>query len=230
MMEKPGKRSLTRIDGPPLTYVLPQPEIRGVISVEQALSSRRSRRSFSADAVPAEDLSQILWAAYGITEPFVGDLHASGGFRTAPSAGGLYPLELYLLAGNLEGIDPGVYRYVPTDHRVVRVIGRDVKTELSSAALDQEMIAEAPACLLYTAVYSRNTRRYGKRGSERYVCMDLGHSAQNVYLQAEALQLGTCAVGAFNDRAVRAVMQLQKNEVPLYIMPIGKTHKIPGSR
>ena len=93
---------------------------------------------------------------------------------------------------------------------------------MASAALDQDMIEAAPACLFYSAVYSRSTNAYGRRGSERYVCMDLGHSAQNVYLQAEALHLGTCAIGAFNDLAVKRLMQLPDHETPLYIMPVGR--------
>ena len=214
------------MEGPPLVYILPSPVTEGGMAVEKALSRRRSRRSFTGDPVAAEDLSQLMWAAYGLTEPFVGDLHEKGGFRTAPSAGGLYPLELYVLVGHVEGIDPGVYRYVAAEHQIIRVIDRDVKKELSAAALHQEMISSAQACLFYSAVFSRSTMRYGSRGSERYVCMDLGHSAQNVYLQAEALHLGTCAIGAFDDRAVRKVMQLPEEEVPVYIMPIGKYHRI----
>jgi SagB-type dehydrogenase family enzyme len=148
-----------------------------------------------------------------------------GGLRTAPSAGATYPLQLYVLIGKVTGIEPGVYKYVPQGHRIIRVIDRDVKASLASAALGQEMIKIAPACLFYSADFSLTTGRYGERGRERYVCMDLGHSAENVYLQAEALHLGTCAVGAFNDAEVRAVMQLPANEEPLYIMPIGRYYQ-----
>lgn len=204
-----------------LTYTLPTPDLRGSRPFEKVLSQRRSRRSYSGGAVSIEEISQILWAANGISET-PDHLRKSKKLRTAPSAGATYPLEVYLLAGNITGIDPGVYRHNPSGHRLKRVIERDIKTEMASAALDQDMIETAPACLFFSAVYDRSTMVYGQRGSERYVCMDLGHSAQNVYLQAEALQLGTCAIGAFNDLAVRRLMQLPDHETPLYIMPIGR--------
>jgi SagB-type dehydrogenase family enzyme len=222
-----NKVVLTRTDSAQLTYILPSPRIEGIISVEEALSNRRSHRSYLKDAIFAEDISQILWAAYGITMPLTGYPQTRGGLRTAPSAGALYPLELYVLIGNVKDIEPGVYKYIPLSHKIIRVIDKDVKKELSTAALNQEMISIAPACLFYSAVFIRSTEKYGDRGRERYVCMDLGHSAQNVYLQAEALHLGTCAIGAFIDDEVRKVMQLPAEEEPLYIMPIGKYYNKP---
>jgi SagB-type dehydrogenase family enzyme len=204
-----------------LTYTLPVPDVKGSRSFEEVLSKRRSRRSFSRSAVSVEEISQILWAANGISET-LDHSRTDRKLRTAPSAGATYPLELYLLAGNITGIDPGVYRHNPFEHSLTRIIDRNIKTEMASAALDQDMIETAPACLFYSAVYDRSTNVYGRRGSERYVCMDLGHSAQNVYLQAEALNLGTCAIGAFNDLAVIKLMHLPDHETPLYIMPIGR--------
>lgn len=216
------KTDLIMIENTALTYVLPSPRAKGDISVEEAIQHRRSHRSYLQDAISAEDLSQILWAAYGITQPLQGYPQTRGGLRAAPSAGARYPLEIYALVGNVRGIEPGVYRYDSQEHKITRVIDKDIKKDLSVAALNQEMISDAPACLFYSAVYSRTTERYGDRGRDRYVCMDLGHSAENVYLQAEALHLGTCAIGAFDDAAVRAVMQLPEEEEPLYIMPVGK--------
>lgn len=197
----------------PLKYDLPAPANRGKVSLEAVLSRRKSRREFSNEALTAKQLAQILWAAYGMN---------ASGTRTAPSAGGTYPLEVYALIGRVEDIEKGVYRYLSSQHQLVRVIERDIKKELAGAALGQVMIADAPVCLFFSAVYERSMQRYGHRGRERYVCMDLGHAAQNVYLQAEALGLGTCAVGAFNDQAVRSVLRLPAEEEPLYIMPVGK--------
>jgi SagB-type dehydrogenase family enzyme len=219
--------NMVKIDGPQLTYMLSSPRKIGNITVEEALSHRRSHRSFLKEAISAEDLSQILWAAYGITQPLTGYPQTRGGLRTAPSAGALYPLELYVLIGNVKDIEPGIYKYSSQEHKITRINNRDVKKELSNAALNQEMISIAPACLFYSAVYSRTTQKYGNRGRERYVCIDLGHSAQNVYLQAEALHLGTCSIGAFDDAKVREVMQLPENEEPLYIMPIGRYYNRP---
>jgi SagB-type dehydrogenase family enzyme len=213
---------LTRVDEPNFKYILPSPINRGSVSVEEALWRRRSHRLFLKDAITSLNISQILWAAYGVTKPVTRSLLTRGGLRAAPSAGATYPLEIYALIGNIEDIEPGVYKYIPQTHEIVGVIKNDIKKELSIAAQNQEMISVAPACLLFSAVVSRMTKRYGDRGHKRYLGMDLGHSAQNVYLQAEALNLGTCAIGAFNDAEVKKVMQLPDEEEPLYIMPIGK--------
>ncbi|MDD2424997.1 MAG: SagB/ThcOx family dehydrogenase [Bacteroidales bacterium] len=203
-----------------LIYALPAPETKGAVSVEEAMYNRRSQRSYSRKAISLKEASQILWAAYGVTKP-MDNPRFGGGLKTAPSAGALYPLEIYLLVRDVKGLEPGVYRYIPKNHSIVRVIAKDIKQELSAASYNQKMIEEAPACLFYSAVYSRITSKYGERGRERYVCMDLGHSAENVFLQAVALGLGTCPIGAFNDEQVRKAMQLPAEEEPLYMMPIG---------
>lgn len=203
-----------------LTYILPIPETDSDTSVEKALASRRSHRSFLDKAITVEQLSQILWAAYGVTEPDLSDPVLRGGLRTAPSAGAMYPLEIYAIVGNVEAIEPGVYRYISGEHKIVRTVDRDIREELREAALGQSMIGQAPALVFYSAVYERTTERYGDRGRS-YVLIELGHSAQNVYLQAEALQLGTCASGAFTDGNVKKILDLPADEEPLYIMPIG---------
>jgi SagB-type dehydrogenase family enzyme len=230
-MKKKGiaeeKTKLNMTDSSGLTYALPAPNLSGELSVEEAISHRRSHRSYIPDAITAEALSQVLWAAYGITQPLPQYPQIRGGLHTPPSAGATYPLEIYALVGNVKEIKAGVYRYVPQENKIVRVIDHDIRKELSEAALNQEMISVAPVCLFYSAVFSRTTKKYGDRGRERYVCMDLGHSAENVYLQAEALKLGTCAIGAFDDALVKAVMQLPEEEEPLYIMPIGRYYNKP---
>lgn len=212
---------LTKIDSTQLTYILPSPFIKGSITVEEAISKRRSHRHFVDSKVSAEQLSQILWASYGITMPRSDHPFLRGGLRTAPSAGGLYPLEIYVLVGKVKGIEPGVYKYISQEHKIVRTIDKDIRKDFCTAALDQKMVSEAPVVLFYSAVFSRCTNKYGNRCRERYVCMDLGHSAQNVYLQVEALHMGTCAIGAFDDDLVKKTMQLPAEEEPLYIMPIG---------
>ena len=200
--------------------VLPPPVLDGSISVEEALASRRSRRNFQDRAISIEQLSQILWAAYGITYPRPDAPAVRGGLRTTPSAGATFPLEVYVIVGNVEGLAPGVYRYVSEEHKLVKVIGGDVRHALSLAALGQRWVREAPATIFYSAVFYRTTGIYGERGV-MYVFIELGHSAQNVYLQVEALGLGTVAVGAFVDDLVRQVLRLPDDEEPLYIMPIG---------
>jgi len=194
------------------TYTLPAPKTDGEISVESALENRRSRRNFNDTALSQENLSQILWSAYGIT--------SEHGLRTAPSAGALYPLEIYAVIGNVEGITPGVYRYITENHEIVRVVEGDVRAELAEASLGQSMVTVAPMSVFYSAVFERTTERYGERGVN-YVYIEVGHSAQNVYLQAEALGLGTCAIGAFTDDRVRDILNLPAEEVPIYLMPVG---------
>lgn len=202
---------------------LPAPRLDGTVSVEAALRNRRSIRSYLETPLSLPDISQILWAAYGITKtlenapPFL-----RGGLRTAPSAGGLYPLDLYLAAFNVTGLPAGIYWYNSEKHQLVRIIEGDRRKEVSEAAFNQGMFKTAAAAIVYSAVYERNTKKYGQRGRDRYVCMDLGHSAENVYLQAYALKIGTCAVGAFTDMWLKKAVGMTRAEEPLYIMPLGK--------
>ena len=212
---------LPAVANSPSVFVLPSPVTDGSMSVEEAIASRRSRRDFMDRAISLEQLSQILWAAYGITYP-IPDAHPGlrGGLRTTPSAGATFPLEVYVVVGNVEGLEPGVYKYVSEEHKLVRVIEGDIRNELSTAAFGQRMVREAPASVFYSAVFNRITGRYGERGI-LYAYIELGHSAQNVYLQVEALGLGTVAIGAFIDEMVGQILNLPDYEVPLYIMPIG---------
>ncbi|MGC9050334.1 SagB/ThcOx family dehydrogenase [Pyrobaculum sp.] len=200
---------------------LPYPKLRGSISVEEALANRRSVREFREEPLTLEELGQILWAAYGISE-------VTYGLRTAPSAGAQYPLELYAVVGE-RGVEaqggfltPGVYHYDPHAHAISLRKEGDYRRELYHAALEQIWVLTAPVSLVFTAVYSRTVRVYGERGRVRYVPMDLGHAGQNVYLQATAMGLGTVAVGAFYDEEVARILDLSAEETPLYIMPIGR--------
>lgn len=140
--------------------------------------------------------------------------------RTAPSAGALYPLELYLVAGEVRALAPGIYRYVPGKHQLEPVATGDLRRQLCAAALAQECVAAGAAVFVFTAVERRTTRKYGPRGV-RYVHIEVGHAAQNLALQATALGLGTVTVGAFDDAAVACLLQLPAGEAPLYLMPVG---------
>ena len=191
--------------------VLPAPRREGPLSVEGALASRRSVRSYRAESLTLEELAQLLWAAQGIT--------AEWGGRTAPSAGATYPLEVFAVVGRVEGVRPGVYQYRPEGHSLVRRRDGDLRAELARAALGQAWVREAPLVLVIAAQYERTTRRYGDRGI-RYVHIEVGHVGQNIYLQAEALGLGTVAVGAFSDEEVKKVLGIE--EEPLMIMPVGR--------
>jgi SagB-type dehydrogenase family enzyme len=192
---------------------LPQPSFDSGTSVEKALLRRRSVREYRDEPLTLAEIGQFLWAAQGVTAP--------GGFRTAPSAGALYPLELYVVAGDVRDLAPGTYRYRPQTHTLTPILDGDRRGELCAAALHQSAIRKAPASLVFSAVVARTTGKYGKRGV-RYVYMDHGHAAQNVNLQAVALNLGTVVIGAFDDDAVRRVMSLSPEEEPLSIMPVGR--------
>ena len=211
----------TRPEGPAVD--LPDPRLSGDVSVEEAMKGRRSVRTYTDAPLTLAEVSQLLWAAYGISMPVeTGPDFLRGGLRTAPSAGALYPLEVYLAARNVTGLEPGIYWYRSETHQLVLLTGEDRWQALSEAGFSQQHFETAAAAIVYSAVFERNTDTYGARGRERYVCMDVGHSGENVYLQAYALKVGTCAIGAFNDLALKQVVGMTRAEEPLYIMPLGK--------
>ena len=183
------------------------------MSVEEALSRRRSVREYSGGALQVGEVSQLLWAAQGVTS-------ASGG-RTAPSAGGLHPLEVLLVVGEVGGLAPGVYRYLPAEHALARSVDGDVRVQLADAALGQDPVRTAVASIVIAGVYSRTTGKYGDRGV-RFVDMEAGHAAQNVCLQAAASGLGTVTIGALTEDRARAVLGLSAHETPLYVLPVGR--------
>jgi SagB-type dehydrogenase family enzyme len=194
------------------TIPLPEPDLEGKIPLETTLQQRRSVREFAAEPLTLENLSQLLWATQGITE--------DDGGRTAPSAGALYPLEIYVVAGNVDGLPPGVYRVYPGKHALRLVSEGDERAELASAALEQTWMAEAPAVFVLAGVSERTTGKYGNRGRQ-YVHMEVGFAGENLCLQAVALDLGTTVVGAFEDRQVAKVVGLSATEKPLALIPVG---------
>jgi SagB-type dehydrogenase family enzyme len=177
------------------------------MSLEEALARRRSVREFTREVLTERELSQLLWAVQGTT-------HA-GGLRTAPSAGALYPLELYVASAG------GFYRYEPRPHQLVRLSDRDLRAAMRRAALDQEAISQAPAVFVIAAVYERISRKYGAARTPRYVHMEVGHAAQNLLLEAVALGLGGVPIGAFEDDALQKALGLPMDHRPLYLIPVG---------
>jgi SagB-type dehydrogenase family enzyme len=194
---------------------LPSPQLEGKMSVEEALTRRRSRRVFKDYSLTMEQVSQLLWSAQGITEKRIG-------FRTAPSAGATYSLDIYLVVGKdkVENLKAGVYHYNPHYHSLVIISKEDKRRELARACLRQRFIEDAPVSLIITAEFSRITNRYGKRGVY-YAYMEAGHVGQNVYLQAESLGLGTVVIGAFYEEDVSQALNLPDQHIPLYVMPVG---------
>jgi len=196
----------------PEITILPQPSLDSKTSVEEALQNRRSVRSYKDEPITIKELSQLLWAAQGKTSDWGG--------RTAPSAGAKYPLEIFAVVGKVKGLEPGIYRYDPKDHSVNRTKRGDQRKSLSKAAIGQPSIKNAPVDLVITGVYTRAEEKYGER-AKRYVHIEAGHACQNIYLQAETLNLGTVIIGAFRDDEVGVLLRL-RGETPLAIMPVGK--------
>ena len=193
----------------PETIKLPGPATKGSFALEEAIYQRRSERNFLNKKLTLEQISQILWAAQGIT----GEINGVK-VRTAPSAGALYPMEVYLLT------DDGLYLYQPQDHSLKTLNNKDLRESLAVAAFGQQWVAEAPISLVLSAVHERITRKYGPRG-ERYSLIEAGHIAQNVHLQAVALGLGSVPIGAFSEEKVSDVLGLPENQEPLYLIPVG---------
>lgn len=189
---------------------LPEPKFKSDISVEEALLNRRSVREFGEDSLTIERVSQLLWSAQGITSKWGG--------RTSPSAGALYPLEIYVLVGKVKGIKAGFYHYEPDKHSLTPKNDKDLREELTKASLKQEEILVAPVTLVIAAVYKRTMKKYGQRGM-RYVHMEAGSVGENIYLQCGSLGLGTVSIGAFEDEEVKKVLGI--SEEPLAIFPVG---------
>lgn len=194
---------------------LPFPNPQGKISVEEAISKRRSVRRFRAQPLSLAQLSQLLWSAQGIT--------GTGGRRAAPSAGATYPLEIFVAIGEhgIESLAAGIYHYQVDSHSLSLHLSGDLRQKLADTALGQSFIANCPVDIVVCALHPRTAYRYGRRG-ERYVHMEVGHVGQNVSLQAVDLGLATVMVGAFEDEEVGKVLKLEEQIKPLYIIPIGK--------
>ena len=192
---------------------LPKANLKGQASLEEVVLKRRSTREFSSRSITKSQLSQLLWACQGITR---------GYYRTVPSAGATYPLDVFLLVGEggVESLDGGVYRYVPKEHSIIHHLPGDLRKGLCSACLEQGFIRRAPLSFVICAEYSRTTASYGDRGV-RYVHMEVGHLGQNLALQGEALGLCSVMVGAFRDEDVSRVLNLTLELKPLYVVPMG---------
>ena len=189
---------------PPVRTDLPFPLV-------QAIAQRRSVRSFSSEPIPKADLSLILWACQGITDP-------AEGFRAVPSAGAIFPIEVTVV------LSDGLFRYVPASHSLAPVTDRDLRSGLARAALDQQFVRAAPLTVAIAGDHRLIARRYGDR-ARHYLDMEAGHIAQNVHLVAVALGLGSVAVGAFDESAVSRVLELAPGFEPLYLVPVGKPLK-----
>jgi SagB-type dehydrogenase family enzyme len=192
---------------------LPRPATSGGVSIEEALARRHSVRSFATTALTNVQTAQLLWAAQGVTR--------SWGGRTAPSAGALYPLDIYVVTASR------LWHYLPAGHRADEWrLGDDLRAHLRGATPGQAAVAHAAAVFVVTGTTKRTSGKYGAR-ARRYVELEVGHCAQNLVLQATALGLGGVTIGAFSDDAVALVLGLPAGETPYYLIPVG--HPAPGA-
>ncbi|UCC94965.1 MAG: SagB/ThcOx family dehydrogenase [Candidatus Omnitrophota bacterium] len=189
---------------------LPSPKKEGKISLETLLDNRKSIRTYVPGALTLQQVSQTLWASSGKNR---------WAKLTVPSAGACYPLAIYIVAGQIEGVQKGLYRYNCEGHSLRCINTEDIRSPLCRACLNQAWIKNAAAILIICADYQMTTSHYGARG-RRYVDIEIGHAGQNVYLEATALGLGTVAIGAFADEEVKEILRIP--ETPLYLMPLGR--------
>jgi SagB-type dehydrogenase family enzyme len=185
---------------------LPEPDRKGMMSLEQAIVSRRSKRWFLQEPLSLAQVGQLLWSAQGKQQ--------GGKYRNVPSAGATYPLELFAVSQN------GLFHYLPAKHAMEELSKEDLRDKLSRAAWGQKFVTDAPLTIVIAAEFSRTTGRYGERGI-RYVHIEAGHAAQNIHLQAESLGLGSVSVGAFDDGAVSKVLSLPENIEPVDMVTTG---------
>lgn len=199
---------------------LPKPRLSGKTSVEKAMAAKATYRSFQDVPMSLRDAGQLLWAANG---NIPADAVSGATRKVLASAGGLYPLEVFLVAGKdkVEGLSAGIYRYIPSRHALSLTAPGDKRKLLAHASFNQMWLAAAPATVVIAAVFERTTAKYGTRGFH-YVFMEAGASDQNIYLQAEALGLNAGTIGAFNDAQVASVLQLPNSVKPLLLVGVGK--------
>jgi|GEM_PF-244087 len=183
---------------------LPQPKTTGTVSLEQAIAQRRSIRSFASKDLNQEQISQLLWAGQGQT---------SGYKRAAPSAGSLYPMEVYLLTKD------GLFHYASEGHKL-HVLGTDDLRGALAAASGQSILKDAAADIIIGGVSARIVPRYGERGM-RYLYIEAGHIAENIHLQAVSLGLVSLPVGSFNDSEVQKALGMPSECRPVYIVAVG---------
>jgi len=186
--------------------ILPAPDSKGRVALEAAINKRRSIRSYEDADLTYEQIGQLLWAAQGITD--------KRGYRASPSAGALYPLEIYITNKD------GFFHYIPNGHKLKKISGEDLRGKLQQVTLFQTSVKTASVDIIICGIYERVTSRYGQRGV-RYTDIEVGHAAQNIHLQAVALGLGSVPIGAYKDEAVGKVLSLPEDQVPLYIIPVG---------
>ncbi len=195
---------------------LPAPQTSGGEGLWETIAARRSVREFRPDPISREQLAQLLWGTQGITAREHG-----AAFRAAPSAGACYPIDTYVAVNRVAGLEPGLYRYDVEGAALKRVRQGDLSAAIAAACLDQEMAAQAAVVFVWVAVPARSAQRYRER-AYRYVYLDAGHIGENLHLAATAMGLGCCAIGAFFDDEVNAIVGVDgQTETAVYLSVVG---------
>ncbi len=195
---------------------LPLPKTDNGMGINQVISSRRSVRRYSSQPLTLAELSQLLWSAQGITDP-------RGKKRSAPSAGAIYPLKLYVSVkpGGVKGISEGIYLYLPQEHKLKKLISGDHQASLAQIAFGQIWMAQAPIIFIFTAEPSRMISRYRER-AWLYIHLEAGMASENLMLQAVALGMGSCAVGAFWENRLAKLLKLSPSQKSLLMVTVGR--------
>jgi SagB-type dehydrogenase family enzyme len=194
---------------------LPSEPASNGLSVEKAIANRRSQRDFTGETMSLAELSHLLYYSSGVTDKRLG-------LRAAPSAGATYPIEVYAIVNNVEGLARGIYHYLIESHELELLREGDFRNEMSQAALGERIFKQANVIFALSAIFQRTQLRYRER-AQRYILFEAGHIAQNTYLLATSMKIGACAIGAFYDDEFNRLLGLDgKNESVLYIIALGK--------
>jgi SagB-type dehydrogenase family enzyme len=201
---------------------LPSPRTRGGIPLYDVLAGRRTVRAYDASApLSLRAASQLLWAAQGAT--------SAEGYRTAPSAGPVYPFETFLVAGDVESLEPGVYRYLPPDHAVARTALGDKRADVIAVSFNHDWMATCPAYIVLGMIVARMAPKYGAAG-ERFALLEAGHIAQNLLLAAESMGLGAAPICAYDGAGLKGALGLDDEIDPVYLITVGSRTETEGER
>lgn len=196
---------------------LPEPDKAGGKTLREVMATRRSVRHFTEEAVSLQELSQLLWAAQGVTN--------ERGWRTVPSAGAKRPIELYIVADRVEGLEPGLYHYRPDEHRLGLVRSLATSVELQATCRNQASVGRAAMNVVVVGVVWRVEEKYGPERSERYVVVEGGAVLEHLSLEAHALGLGSVIIGGFSDDEVQGYVNT--DAMPIGVLPIGRPAPAP---
>ena len=201
---------------------LPAPHARSLppVSLFAAMRERQSRRKYSTDPLSIEELAFLLWATQGVRRVMRGNRAV---FRTVPSAGARHPFETYLVINRVDGVDPGLYRYLSLDHRLCFLYSApDLAERAAEACHHQSFVAQSAVTFVWAAIPYRTEWRYS-RAAPKLIALDAGHVCQNLYLACEAIGAGACAIAAYHQEQLDALLRVDgENEFAIYVAPVGK--------